>query len=115
MNGDWAIEPIFKEAKAFKQRFTIVRLNKREGIINTKGEWIVEPRFYSIKQDFVSEILVVKDENNRFGYINLYVEWIVPPIYLEAKQFRDGYGEVLTVDGKKGYVDVNGKFYKRKP
>ena len=45
MNGDWAIEPIFKEANSFKQRFTIVRLNNRDGIINTKGEWIVEPNF----------------------------------------------------------------------
>lgn len=110
LNGNWAIKPQFDDAESFSKLLTKVKLNGKEGIINLKGDWIVEPKFNICGK--INKVMPVY-ENGKYGYINLFGEWVVPPIYIKAKEFFTSYGEVLTTDGKKGYVDVEGKFYKR--
>lgn len=118
-NGKWAIPPEFDATYAFRTkiggiviRYARVKIDGKYGVIDREGKWIVEPKFDKIGD--IDSILAVC-ENGKWGYINLEGEWIVPPIYLEADDFCNGFGSVLTDDFKRFFVDSAGKLYKRKP
>ena len=111
MSGNVVIKPFFEWAESFKKKYARVKSNGKYGIIDKQGDWIVEPKFEDIKE--VAPIMPAK-ENGKYGYINLYGEWIAPPIYLEAQKFYNNYGEVVTDDYNKGYINSNGKFSKKR-
>lgn len=68
---------------------TYARKGKLIGFINTKGEWIIQPK-YEKARAFVGNMAPVY-ENKLWGYINRSGEWVVAPKYSDA--------EIFSVDG----------------
>ncbi len=46
---EWAIQPQFKDVRAFKNGFAAARIDDKWGIIDKEGKWIIQPTFESIK------------------------------------------------------------------
>lgn len=118
-DGKWAIPARFEWAESFRDKhgggilnYARAKVDDKYGVIDTKGNWVVEPKFERIGE--INNILAVK-ENGKWGYLRLDGEWILPPVYMEADDFWNGYGSVLCDDFKRLFVDTNGKLYKRKP
>jgi len=53
--GNWAIEPIFGIAGHFNNGFANVRFNGKWGIINKKGEYVVESKYSYIDKPHLAE------------------------------------------------------------
>ncbi|GHU14798.1 hypothetical protein FACS189441_5310 [Betaproteobacteria bacterium] len=60
------------------------------GIINTKGEWLIEPRF-GYASNFESNGLARAgiNENGRVGFINKEGEWVIKPKFAGVTGFGD--------------------------
>ena len=43
------IEPKFNGARAFKNGFAAVKQGEKWGFIDTKGNWVIEPGYDSVK------------------------------------------------------------------
>lgn len=83
------------------------------GFINTKGEYVIEPRFESVSIfGFQEGLCLVKDnpELNAYGFINKLGEYVIKPQYgRKSAEFRDGLATIQTEDKTLGYVDKSGK------
>lgn len=54
-NGNWAIEPIFGIAGHFNEGYAAVRMKGKWGVINKKGEYIIELKYGYMKQPHLAE------------------------------------------------------------
>lgn len=75
------------------------------GYINSKGEKIIEPRFYSASE--FSEGLASVRSNGTYGYINLKGEFVIPERFDIAYHFFDGQAPVF-INGKPYFINKNG-------
>ena len=77
------------------------------GYIDTRGEWVVEPKFEDA-WPFYEDVAAVRVEWAR-GYIGRTGEWVIEPRFQAAGPFRRGRAGVM-LDDVWGFVDKNGAF-----
>lgn len=100
------ITPIcFDNAEPFSEGYAAVRLNGKEGFINRNGDFLSEPIFDHVGK-FRDGIAVVV-LSGKYGWIKSDGSFIVDPIYEET--FNHGNAIMVKLNGKYGYVDLNGK------
>ena len=97
---NWAQE--VKEADSV----LVVRRIGLYGIMNTRGEWLAEPRFSDIGS--FSEGMAAVSMDGKYGYIDSNGCLIVPCEYEDAEDFCCGFAAVQE-DGKWGYVNADGE------
>ena len=105
--GEWAIYPQFSDAKEFCDGVAKVELNRKKGLIDTTGKWIIEPEADSITRCAQSGIYLV-EINNKYGFKNKTGEWTAPTIFEEASKCGDESSTVfmaVRLDGKIGILD----------
>ncbi len=82
------------------------------GIINQKGDWVIEPSFYMLGK--FSNGLIPASKDGAYGYINIKGEWVIPQIYSHATDFYNGLALVSKGEYRdKCYlIDTQGRFVK---
>ena len=75
-------------------------------IANNKVEYVTEPVFEDIGEDFSGEYMPVK-QNGLWGYIDESAQWIIPPQYEKAFPFQDGLA-LTEKNLKMAYIDTSG-------
>ncbi len=79
----------------------------KKGVIDTKGEWLIQPEFDTILSNNNKLFITIK--NNKYGVIDAYGIWIIDPEY--AFITSDDYNTfIVAKNGKWGLVDKYGKF-----
>lgn len=78
------------------------------GLIDQKGNWIINPQFDEIGDLFWSEMVEVKS-NGKWGYVNLSDKTIITPQYEEVKYFGDDGTAPVKMNGKWRFIDKTGK------
>jgi hypothetical protein len=79
------------------------------GLINRKGEIVVEPRFEDI-WSFDDNGLATVSEDGKWGSINEKGEMVIPPRFDLPLSFqKDGLADV-SINGKWGYINQVGQF-----
>lgn len=77
------------------------------GIVDTNGNWIVEPKFDSI--GYFEDGLAYAYEGELCGFINTKGEWVVEPKFKkDIYHFSEGLAAVEFDDGRAGYIDKDG-------
>ncbi len=69
------------------------------GFINTKGEFVISPRFASSPTDYVSSFengFAAIEVSGMYGFIDHSGEFVIPPKFLLANPFQDGMARVVA-------------------
>ncbi len=89
--------------KHMDEKFYSLRKGTKYGFINTKGEWIIEPKFdhaYAFDKNGFAQV----ELNDRWGHINPKAEWVIKPKFDE--NWVDAYR--AEFNGKQGMMDTKG-------
>jgi len=101
----------FEEANLFYDGLAIVKDNGLYGVINPRGQFVVECKYSKI-YPFNEGFAAVLSKDNKVGFIDSYGEEIVPCKYdfdkYDKYRFSEGRAYVLT-GNRYGYIDVTGK------
>lgn len=78
----------------FHEGYAAIRRGDRWGIINTRGEVVVEPRF----QDAAAsrELLIGVKENDAWGFLGRDWEWAIEPAFRSVGRFQEGRARAQT-------------------
>lgn len=105
---NWVIEPAFDKAKKFEQGVAIVTVEGLEGVINTSGEWLVEPEFHNIDSFDKDGLSIVDIKEGRrqktYGVVNLDGAFVVPVDCRDVK-----------IDNKRGVIHAERYFDVEEP
>ena len=96
----------FDYVDGFNEGFARVQKDGKWGYINTKGEQIVECKFYNAHNFNEGFAHVQKD--GKCGYINTKGEQIIECKFDYAGDFKEGFAPVFK-DGKYGYINTKGE------
>ena len=69
-DGNVAIPFKFEDARLFSEGLAAVRVDRRWGFINPAGEFIIEPQFLDVFDDFKNGLAPVKTELGQEGFVN---------------------------------------------
>lgn len=93
-----------------KQHLFPICEKDRFGYINQKGERIIDPYFYWA--DEFSEGLAAVSDGLAFGFIDTKGHIVIPYQFLNVGgPFNGGIAPIITLDGKHGYVNRDGKVF----
>ena len=108
-DGEVVISSIFSRAFDFQQGRARVVKNRKTGLINHKGEFVMKPTFYDLVFPFDKNGIAHVRENNMgsYGLINRQGETLTDCIYNKIFPFVDGYAKVVTPKGI-GFIDMRG-------
>jgi hypothetical protein len=85
--------------------YAIARKAEKVGFIDTKGNWVIEPKFDKAK-NFVAG-LAPACNGDLWGYINTKGEWVVQPKYSDAEIFdKEGFAPVKEKNW--GFINRSG-------
>ena len=96
----------FDGARDFSKGLAWVKKDGKWGYINTKGEQIVECKFYDA--NVFNEGFAVVKKDGKWGYINTKGEQAIECKFDYANDFNEGLASV-TKDGKYGYINTKGE------
>ena len=77
------------------------------GYIDTKGDWVIDPTFYSAQPFSEGLAAVKKGYTGKWGYIDREGKWMLEPGYERATPFHEGLAAVV-VNNKWGFIDHSG-------
>ncbi|MFI5222517.1 MAG: WG repeat-containing protein [Bacteroidia bacterium] len=106
--GKLAISFIYEDADDFENGVTRVKLKNKFGLINTKGETILNAEFGNIGKFYEEKAWFEK--NGKYGYLGLNGKIIIEPKFDYAFDFSDGLAGVWDAATKKfGYINEKGE------
>lgn len=113
IDGEYVIEPKFKNARDFSEGLAAVSVyyNDEEmwGYINTQGEFIIEPQF-TRAYSFSEGLARIEGKDRTYGYIDSSGEYVIEPQFLDAHAFSEGLAVVQTKEEKYGFVNTEGEY-----
>ncbi len=77
------------------------------GLINARGEIVVEPRFEAISFNRSGSALIPAKHQGHWGYIDRTGAFVIDPVFDIAWGFAEGLASV-RINGKWGYIDETG-------
>ena len=83
-------------------------VNKKRGLINSKGVIVVEPVFDDINP-FAKNGLAVASQNRKEGFIDKSGKFVIEPQFNRATNFSDNGLAAVQVNWKWGFIDKTGK------
>ncbi|MFF0826545.1 WG repeat-containing protein [Brevibacillus sp. NPDC003359] len=90
--------------------FSPVIASAKEGVINSKGEWSVSPKFEEVKDTGGLYAATMGDSpgNQAWGFIDPRGNWVIKPQFEQANKFVNGIAKVM-INGKVAYINEKGK------
>jgi len=133
-SGRVVIEPRFQFAQIFSEGLARVVKDDRSGYIDRTGRMVIAPRFHKAYKfsDGLARVcapprnpsflfrlfrLIGWDDHNAYpcGYIDRSGKQVIDYLYLPSHGFKEGYARVTTLDGREGYINHAGEFYRTRP
>lgn len=119
------IKPRFQEAFSFSEGRAVVGIaepsweEKKYGVIDQQGRWILEPRYEFVRR--FSEGLAAIVINRKVGFIDLQGQIVIKPLFSNEGQCPSSIGEDNTIkfseglapvqfDSEWGFIDRTGKW-----
>ena len=108
--GDVHIPAQFDEATDFFQGVARVRQGDEWGLIDTRGKYIMEPRYRSIDRFYEEGVAIVRygRTGEKYGLIDLQGNILTRRAYEDIEAFSEGLA-VAKIKGAYGYIDLNGR------
>ena len=80
--------------------------NKKWGIVDINGNYVVKPQFDDIKE--LSEGFIAFKQNGKWGFMDKKFKVVIKPQFDKAENFSEGYAAVKK-SGLWGYINSSGK------
>ncbi len=105
------------QGDSFKDGYAIVKINRKYGVLSTKGKWIFQPLYYKIRKMAKSSFLKIatkKHDKIVYALANWKERRILSDfIYANIKDFSEGLVQVKISKKNKnkqlyGYIDTKG-------
>lgn len=106
-NGDIIIPAKFDNADYFINGRAIVTVKEKKGVIDAKGNYILEPTYDYIDDERAGFFRL--ETRNRLGFANRDGKIVIPLQYLDAGEVSEGLVWVEKEDALVGFVDMQGK------
>lgn len=108
--GKIKLKDIYTKAFDFEQGVARVVYNRKTGLLNPKGKWVLKPETYEVIFPFDANGLAeVRTHFKKLGgLINTNGELLTPLKYRKIDPFIDGYARVFNGE-LYGFIDKNGK------
>ncbi|MEM1208404.1 MAG: WG repeat-containing protein [Planctomycetota bacterium] len=104
----FAGEGIVRRAAKWNDQPLPVNIRNQWGLINQRGELIIEPRFDWT--DYLFDGLVRVELDGRTGFINIGGDWVIDPIFRYADRYAEG--SAIVSDGRRfGFINRRGDQY----
>lgn len=87
------------------RKMLFIRLEKRWGFVDSAGDWVIEPRYTSVRA--FSEGLAMVSDGKRALYLNAAGDSVLTVDYPAAHSFTDGLARVADESGV-GFIDQTG-------
>jgi hypothetical protein len=105
--GSFIIPPKFDNAFSYlTDGQTAASVNKLWGLIDTKGNWVIEPKYGRII-DVSKYVLIVRDDHEKFRILDKTSEAVIAN-FEEVRGFGEGGLAPFRRSGKWGYIDLLG-------
>ena len=110
-NGEYAIEPIYKQASYFHNGYARVELKDGWSFIDTTGKLQTERTFARL-EDFspAGLALAVKDRNSDYGYIDTQGNWAIKAQFEDATSFGKANRASVRQNEKWGVINEKGEW-----
>jgi WG containing repeat len=95
----------FESAGSFHKGVAPVLFDKRWGLIDRSGAWVVQPRYASVRLGGEGSFAVQVD--GAWGYVDAKGKLLINPRFEDAESFQDGVAAVKS-NGRWGYVRADG-------
>ncbi|MDP1803187.1 MAG: WG repeat-containing protein [Bacteroidota bacterium] len=106
-NGNIIIPAKFDNADYFINGRAIVTVKEKKGVIDAKGNYILEPTYDYIDDERAGFFRL--ETRNRLGFANRNGKIVIPLQYLDAGEVSEGLVWVEKEDALVGFVDMQGK------
>jgi hypothetical protein len=83
-------------------------LGGKWGLINAKGNYVVEPAYDEIRE--AREGRIPFRAAATWGFLDMQGRVAIAPRYLTVDSFRSGWARVIQLTGKSGFVNLQGEF-----
>lgn len=107
MKGNFTVNPIYDFVGNFSDGFAEVSIKEKAGYIDKTGE-VKIPLIYFLTKPFYKGIAAARFKGGKYAFINKKGENLSPHKYDIIADFHEDLARVI-VDGKYGFVDLNGK------
>jgi hypothetical protein len=112
ITGEVFTQPSFYEMSNFEEGLARAgRTPKEFGFINSRGEWVIEPK-YRQAQPFSNGLACVtlhdKPRRGKKGFINTKGEMVIEPRFDREATFNNGFAQV-EYEGKQAVIDKAGQ------
>ena len=85
---------------------TYARKNKKTGFVNSKGEWVIEPKYDKARA--FSNGLAPAANGKKWGFIDTSGKWVIEMQYRDAEVFAEN-GLAPVKEKQWGFIDTSGK------
>ncbi len=96
----------FKQAGNFLDGVAVVATDNKFGVINTKGNYIINPQFQELKKD--GDLFLIK-QDDKWGWCDDEGKIIINPQFSEAFPFTSGELAAVKIGESFGYINRDGK------
>ena len=79
----------FIDALPFSQGIASVETDEGWGVIDTLGQWIIQPVYSSLSL-CKDSLMAASTDGERWGYLKPDGKWAIPPDFLFAEDFKEG-------------------------
>lgn len=106
--GKVVIEPRFKDVGEFSDGLAYVKIMRKYGFIDLKGDIVIKPQ-YDYAGSFYEKRAAVRigDSDAQYGFINRKGKLVLDFQYDDVERFSEGLCAV-KLEGKWGYIDKKG-------
>lgn len=108
--GRQAIRGPFERAYEFQQGLARVVVNKKMGIIDTQGKFVLKPKYFDIQAFDEHGLALASLSQNpaRYGLINQSGQIVTRRAYTDIRPFSEGLAAVRFKD-RCGFIDTTGR------
>ena len=98
-------------AQTNSETYVTAKVSGKEGIINAKGEWVINPIYDHVdRKTFGPNGLAAVQLDGKYGYIDKNGKTVIEQQFDYASSFAEnGLARIKANDGKWGYIDKTGK------
>ena len=112
LDGNVVIKAIYDSAEMFSEEHSAVEINGVWGLINEKGEYIIQPKYEQLG-DLKNGLMSYRN-GEKIGFFDIDEKIIINPEFYWVDEFSEGLCAVSTDYNSKeprkyGYIDTTGK------
>ncbi len=96
----------FDNASEFVDGKAVVSLNRKDGVIDAKGTYIINPQFNAAKVD--GDLFIIA-QDSKIGWCDKDAKFVINPQFEDGQTFKGSKLACIKSAGKWGYVDKEGK------